>query len=409
MTLLANAYLFQILAQQAEPDNWFELPIFLVVSLFGVLIGVIIGRFFFVRREWNLKSERDELRRSFDQATTEHTKLISERDEAQTHLQTRTSEQSMLAEQLRSTQRQLDQAREGWRNAEKQIADLGGVLQDFRSQSDSLRNHLSDLERTAGEKHTAVVTLTTQLDEARAHLSETQRVAVDRQSNLAYANMLLSRHRDRFSAINYLAAEIETDMKTITQHINSMRQRLAELEADEENTPALPLPTTPKATVPPVAPSVPPTAMPEPVAPSQTDSSLNDSFIQSDVVPARAKSRANAPVISDLSNLTQEFARVTSKFGGTKRGEQPSEPSPAINENAAYDSANSNLDRLQAIRGVGRIYAMRLTERGIRSVEDLAVSTPDQLDKLMDAPRWRKPDYANWIEQAKSMTDAVPA
>jgi hypothetical protein len=47
------------------------------------------------------------------------------------------------------------------------------------------------------------------------------------------------------------------------------------------------------------------------------------------------------------------------------------------------------------------VYAVRLSQNGVASVAELANATADQLDAIIKAPRWRKPNYADWIAQAK--------
>ena len=56
------------------------------------------------------------------------------------------------------------------------------------------------------------------------------------------------------------------------------------------------------------------------------------------------------------------------------------------------------------------MYALTLTKGGISSVADLANASVDQVDAVIRAPRWRKPDYADWIRQAREVAGmATPA
>ncbi len=57
-------------------------------------------------------------------------------------------------------------------------------------------------------------------------------------------------------------------------------------------------------------------------------------------------------------------------------------------------------DRLEEIKGIGPIYAKRLRAANIRSFEDLAASSPEQLEDILG--KGRLSDYARWIEQAKA-------
>jgi len=58
-------------------------------------------------------------------------------------------------------------------------------------------------------------------------------------------------------------------------------------------------------------------------------------------------------------------------------------------------------DRLTDIKGIGPVYAGRLYEAGIHTFRQLAAMTPDELDALIAAPKWRAIDAESWIEQAR--------
>lgn len=59
-------------------------------------------------------------------------------------------------------------------------------------------------------------------------------------------------------------------------------------------------------------------------------------------------------------------------------------------------------DDLTRLVGIGPAFAGRLRAGGITTFAALAASTPDALAELVQAPDWRRPDYANWIEQARA-------
>lgn len=58
---------------------------------------------------------------------------------------------------------------------------------------------------------------------------------------------------------------------------------------------------------------------------------------------------------------------------------------------------------LQEIKGIGPKTAEKLLAGGIQTFSHLAAATPEQLDAIVQAPDWRKPDYAGWIEQARNL------
>jgi nucleotidyltransferase/DNA polymerase involved in DNA repair len=58
---------------------------------------------------------------------------------------------------------------------------------------------------------------------------------------------------------------------------------------------------------------------------------------------------------------------------------------------------------LESVKGIGTAYASRLRAAGIQSIRDLANTTPGHLETIIKAPKWRQPDYANWIRYARMM------
>lgn len=58
-------------------------------------------------------------------------------------------------------------------------------------------------------------------------------------------------------------------------------------------------------------------------------------------------------------------------------------------------------DDLTQLRGIGPAFAARLRAGGIMTFAALAASTPEQLAAVVQAPDWRRPDYAAWIAQAR--------
>ena len=60
---------------------------------------------------------------------------------------------------------------------------------------------------------------------------------------------------------------------------------------------------------------------------------------------------------------------------------------------------------LTLIKGIGPRYQQVLVEASVSTLEDLAAAEPDQLHRIIHTPEWRKPDYADWIRQARAMID----
>jgi predicted flap endonuclease-1-like 5' DNA nuclease len=58
-------------------------------------------------------------------------------------------------------------------------------------------------------------------------------------------------------------------------------------------------------------------------------------------------------------------------------------------------------DDLTQLEGIGPTYAAKLRERGITTFADLAATDEATLAGIIDAPAWRRINYADWIAQAQ--------
>lgn len=92
--------------------------------------------------------------------------------------------------------------------------------------------------------------------------------------------------------------------------------------------------------------------------------------------------------IAQLFALTQQVAE----------GPQAETRSPAAAPDAAPAAMMS--DDLTRLDGIGPAFAGTLRAGGITTFSALAASTPDALAAIVQAPDWRRPNYASWIEQA---------
>ncbi len=57
------------------------------------------------------------------------------------------------------------------------------------------------------------------------------------------------------------------------------------------------------------------------------------------------------------------------------------------------------------VKGIGPQFAQTLRESDISNLADLAISTPGQVEQIIAAPAWRRPDYSQWIAQAQQLLD----
>ena len=60
-------------------------------------------------------------------------------------------------------------------------------------------------------------------------------------------------------------------------------------------------------------------------------------------------------------------------------------------------------DDLEPIKGIGKVFEQRLYDAGIRTYARLAAATPEELANICGGNMPVKPDFASWIEQARSL------
>ena len=67
--------------------------------------------------------------------------------------------------------------------------------------------------------------------------------------------------------------------------------------------------------------------------------------------------------------------------------------------------ATTGNDPLIEIDGIGPAYDQRLRAAGVTTFAGLAAMTVDELAAIIQAPAWRKTDYADWIAQARAAAE----
>jgi predicted flap endonuclease-1-like 5' DNA nuclease len=79
---------------------------------------------------------------------------------------------------------------------------------------------------------------------------------------------------------------------------------------------------------------------------------------------------------------------------------------PGVAVEAVQPGAGWAADDLAAIKGIGPKYAAQLSAAGITSFAALAAADPQRLRQIINAPKWRQVDYAEWVAEAKSLAQA---
>ena len=139
---------------------------------------------------------------------------------------------------------------------------------------------------------------------------------------------------------------------------------------------------------------------------SALDSHLQTASLSLEDVPElRALvSALNASTLSLHAQLTEQRDRLKSLESGQNRD---SDLLSLLRERV-----ESSLPRrrkpaeLEAVKGIGPAYSRKLDEAGIRTLEQLVRTTPEQVRAILDVPRWRRVDAEGWIAQARELAAA---
>lgn len=67
------------------------------------------------------------------------------------------------------------------------------------------------------------------------------------------------------------------------------------------------------------------------------------------------------------------------------------------------NGAGPGEDDLTVVDGIGPVFAARLRQHGILTFAGLAASDEAALDSIIQAPTWRRPDFAAWVAEAAQL------
>jgi predicted flap endonuclease-1-like 5' DNA nuclease len=328
---------------------------------------------------------------------------------------------------LRTTQKQLDQAQAALHVSDQQSEELTASARALRLQVDELRKRLAESEQVSSERHMALAQVSSDLNETQARFNETQRVAAERQATLVSVNAQLSEYRARIAEADISTAEMQATLLSLGSQIEAHRMRLAEIErraqaprealvpsaaksmAAAKEAISIPKPRsipTPPPTTPAVTPVEPPKAsetirsavMP---APASNGCEPNEGGEDDQIVELQDQVATLMERLQTLRENGTPAPAPLQKATDTEQSLLVAEPPEPLNDDAS--AAPDGVLTLENIKGIGVGYAARLRASGITNVRDLANSTRAQLETIIKAPKWRQPDYEDWIRTARLM------
>jgi predicted flap endonuclease-1-like 5' DNA nuclease len=422
----SRAQLFSPQFQNAfEIETWWAILITAGLLLLGALIGLLISWYVTGRDQKRAKSEVEQLRIARDTAQSARAQAMNERERAMRELQGKQQEYALVESQLRTTQKQLDQAQAALHVSDQQSEELTASARALRLQVDELRKRLAESEQVSSERHMALAQVSSDLNETQARFNETQRVAAERQATLVSVNAQLSEYRARIAEADISTAEMQATLLSLGSQIEAHRMRLAEIErraqaprealvpssaksmAAAKEAISIPKPRsipTPLPTTPAVTPVEPPKAseamrsavMPEPASNGGEHSTEGE---DDQIVELQDQV---ATLMERLQTLRENGTPAPlQKAADAKQSLLIAEPPEPVSDDAS--EAPDGVLTLENIKGIGVGYAARLRASGITNVRDLANSTRAQLETIIKAPKWRQPDYEDWIRTARLM------
>jgi predicted flap endonuclease-1-like 5' DNA nuclease len=313
------------------------------------------------------------------------------------------------------------------------------------------------------ERKLAVSQLSSELTEVQARCNEAQRLATERQTTMVSVNAQLSEYRARIAEADISTAEMQATLLSLGSQLESHRVRLAEIErrAQAPKEALAPSAVRPPAFASDhqsdhvsLASSASPAygATPEMKSPAPPPQ------------PSRALSLDSGRIVSlqcEIDNLFHQLQNLREAMtarplnGGRPRFNDPAEhtvpaegagypgrppvvehidmeymvpapysapaqvlppqarpPAPVPHTNGKQPVGKQPVRKqslpeseeslsLEMVKGIGSGYATRLRAAGVQSIRDLANTTPGQLEAIINAPKWRQPDYASWIRAAR--------
>lgn len=155
-----------------------------------------------------------------------------------------------------------------------------------------------------------------------------------------------------------------------------------------------------------------------PVAPGR-GVMANGSFVSIDALRAEADAASALDVTADAQALDEllietelPLAEVEVLQAGLEASLDDQEPAEidmaalASRSGVAMalsDAVDTVEDDLIVVDGIGPVFAARLRQHGILTFARLAASNEAELDSIIQAPAWRQPNFAAWIDEAAQL------
>lgn len=109
--------------------------------------------------------------------------------------------------------------------------------------------------------------------------------------------------------------------------------------------------------------------------------------------------------IDELFAMTQQADQWWAE-GNLPAPASAAEAAPAPADAETPPALGLEEDDLTRLAGIGPAFAAHLHAAGVTTFAALAASTPEALAAIVQAPDWRRPDYASWIDQARALVRA---
>ena len=313
----------------------------------GALIVLAIDGYTMGQRVKSAKGERN-------QAHHDLQKTKADLQKANKNLITAQSEVASLKEDLSKRDQELDEKVSLAAHQQHQLDDANAQLDSLNSNLNRVNEHLDELRQENKSIATQLHNAQTDSESLRENLHRTE-------------NELETAQAEKQDACQRLAVtDVEMrHLKEDLEQANSLAERATILATEKE--------------------------------------SLTSQLHQSEQQVAELRAQVNS-VLSQLTETQFLRRRLLDTDEKLKTAESQIDHLQSKLKMLQAQMAYTGKNQLQIIKGIGPVYAKKMNEKGIYTLQDLARTDPDELADSINLKPWQSAEPAGWIEEARLLS-----
>ena len=140
------------------------------------------------------------------------------------------------------------------------------------------------------------------------------------------------------------------------------------------------------------------------LADALTDERMRAQMLEKQLAERPEEAPARMDYAAQQEALEQENSELRRRLAMAEQARaQVQQAAPRVSTRTSRVSMPAQKDKLQAISGIGNVFAQRLNAANIFTYAQLAQVAPEQLREIVQAKEFQQIDTAGWIEQARSL------